>query len=62
MGSKEIARLCGEIRASAGALRAQAAEIYELAKRLEELTKDTPAWGTPARGRGWSRKPHSDTP
>ena len=27
----------------------------ELAKRLEGLTKDTPAWGTPPRGPEWRR-------
>ena len=35
----------------------EAAEILEQAKKLKRIIKDTPAWGTPARGRGWG--PHS---
>jgi hypothetical protein len=54
------ARRCGEVRQdlevvynrareASDVLHAQAAEIHELTKRLEALTKDTPP-GTPPRG------------
>ncbi len=55
MDGKELADLYGSARYAAQALHARAEEVRELTKRLEELTKDTPAWGTPARGRGWRR-------
>ena len=48
----KIARMYGEANAAADALHAQAAQILELAKRLEELTKDTPAC-MPAREPEW---------
>jgi hypothetical protein len=44
MDGEELARLHGEIETAADALHAKAAEVHELARRLEELTKDGPAW------------------
>jgi len=51
MDGGELAKLYGETKTAADALNARAAEILEQAKRLEKLTKDTPAWyaGTRAR-------------
>jgi hypothetical protein len=44
MDGEELAKLRGEIEAAANSLHAQAVEIHELTKRLETLSKDTPAW------------------
>jgi predicted YcjX-like family ATPase len=41
---EDLARLYGETKTSTDALHAKAAEILEMAKQLEHLTKDTPAW------------------
>jgi predicted YcjX-like family ATPase len=44
MDGEELAKLYGETKTAADALHAKAAEILEMAKQLEHLTKDTPAW------------------
>jgi hypothetical protein len=44
MDGKELADLYGSARYAAQALHARAEEVRELTKRLEELTKDSPAW------------------
>jgi hypothetical protein len=44
MADENLADLYGRARYAAQALHARATEIHELTKRLEHLTKDTPAW------------------
>ena len=44
MGSENLVDLYNQTRDAADALHARAAGIVDLTKRLEELTKDTPAW------------------
>jgi hypothetical protein len=53
MEGEGLARLREEIEEVAGTLRAQAAEVHELAKSIERLTQDTPPPGMPARGPEW---------
>ena len=38
---EEFVRLHIQMRQASGSLNTQAAEVYEIAKKLEELTKDT---------------------
>jgi hypothetical protein len=51
MDGEDLAKLHDETEAAADVLSAKAAEIHDLAKRLEDLAEGTPAWyaGTRAR-------------
>ena len=44
MNSVDLVELYQRTQDAARRLEAEAAEIHELTKRLETLTKDTPAW------------------
>ena len=46
----ELVRLYIRADEAANALLVQAAEVYEMAKRIEDLTKDTTRLATPAYG------------
>jgi hypothetical protein len=52
--AENLSALYGQVRHAAQTLHAQATEIHELTKRLESLTKNTPAC-MPARGAKWKR-------
>jgi hypothetical protein len=56
MASENLADLYGCVRHTAQDLHAQAAEILDLTKRLEELTKDTPAWYVTTRAMAEARR------
>jgi predicted YcjX-like family ATPase len=51
MAGEDLPNLYNRTREAANALHAQALEIHELTKRLETLTKDTPAWYASTRAR-----------
>jgi hypothetical protein len=51
MDGGDLVDLHNRTREAADNLQAKAAEIHELTKRLEELTKDTEAWYTATRAR-----------
>jgi hypothetical protein len=51
MDGEELAKLYGETKTAADSLHTQSTELLELAERLEELTKDTPAWYAATRAR-----------
>ena len=60
MFSEELAKLRGEIKATAGPLRAKSAGVHELSERLEELTRNTSTWSGALSG-GWAF-PYHDRP
>ena len=46
----ELVRLYVQADEAANALHTQATEVYEMTKRIEDLTKDTTRLATPAYG------------
>jgi hypothetical protein len=50
---EDLADLYNWTQEAGSRLEADATEIHELTKRLEDLTKDTPAWYAVTRGLGW---------
>ena len=47
----EVGRLHVQMRQATDSLHTQAEEVYEVAKKIEDLTKDTEAWYATTRAR-----------
>ena len=56
MAGKELAERYRKINDAAGALHAQAAQIFEMTRELESLPKDTPAWYAGTRAKVEARR------
>jgi hypothetical protein len=59
MDEENLPHLYNRTRTAADVFHAQAIEILEMAKELERLTKDTPAWYASTRARVEARLPWS---